>query len=113
PLEDVAARVDLPIQIASLARHANLGFNELVVRFELLETEGPVFDRRSARDPRRAVAAGRLAHDLEIPRIETPALRPVMERCSSDRVHHRMDGRPGRVRCRCTWPMRRHFAIRL
>ena len=63
----------------------------VVVRLELLEPERPVLDRRAGRDAAGAVAARRLAHDLEVPRIQPPALRPVVQRRAADAVHHRMD----------------------
>src|SRR6185503_6046258 len=91
-LEDVALRVDLSIEIAGLARNTNLVFNESVIGFELLQTERPVFDRRSAGDSRSAVAFGRLAGHLEVPGTQTPALRPVVERRPSHGVHHWVDG---------------------
>ena len=88
--EDVAARIDRALDVAGLARHADLVLDLVVVRLELVVAERPVFDRRSLRHARRAVALRGLADDLEVPRIEPPALRPVVQRRAADGVHHRM-----------------------
>ncbi len=110
--EDVAARIDRALDVAGLARDADFVFHLVVVRLELVEAERPVFDRRSLRHARRAVAPGGLAHDLEVPRVEPPALRPVMQRGAADGVHHRVAagarGRRGRVDA-----MGRHLLLRL
>ena len=89
-LEDVALRIDLPVDVAGLARHADLELDLLVVRFELVVAERPVLDRRALRNARGAVAALRFADDLEVPGIQPPALRPVVQRRAADAVHHRM-----------------------
>src|SRR4029077_3110772 len=106
PLENVAALVDRAFDIAGLAGNADLMLDFVIVRLELLEPEWPVLDGRAFRQPRRAIAARGLAHDLEVPRIEPPALRPVMQRGAADRIHHRMDGKPRRIGGRCIRPMR-------
>ena len=59
------------------------------------------------------VAFRRVADDLEVPRAEPPALRPVMKRRSADAVHHRMKRRARRIRRGRVRPVRRHFAVRL
>src|SRR5215510_3414769 len=46
PFEDVAALVDHAVDVAGLARDADLALDDVVVRLELIETEGPVFDGR-------------------------------------------------------------------
>src|SRR5262249_18721370 len=68
-LEWIAARVDLAIDVAGLARHSNFVLNLFVVRFELLVTKWPVFDRRALRNAPGAVAALGFADDFEIPRV--------------------------------------------
>src|SRR5882762_9505125 len=72
-LERIPARIDLAVDVAGLTRDADLVLDLVVVRLELVETERPVFHRRSLRNARRAVAPLRLNHDLEIPRIQPPA----------------------------------------
>ena len=60
-----------------------------------------------------AVAPRRLAHDLEVPRIQPPALRPVVQRRAADGVHHRMDCRRARGRRDALARERRDFVLRL
>ena len=57
PFEDVAAAIDRAVDVAGLARDADLVLDLVVVRLEFVETERPVLDRRALRDARRAVAA--------------------------------------------------------
>src|SRR5580704_6526920 len=97
-LEDVALRIDLPVDVARLARHADLVLDPVVVRLELLETERPVLHRRPLRYPRHAVAPLCLADDLEVPRVQPPALSPVVERGAADAVHHGVAAPEGRRR---------------
>src|SRR5207249_7793675 len=66
-LEDVAALVDLALDVAGLARDADLVFDLVVVRLELFESQGPVLDRGTLGDARRPVAPLRFADDLEVP----------------------------------------------
>jgi hypothetical protein len=77
--EDVAALVDRAFDIAGLAGDADLMLDLVVVGLELLEPEWPVLDGRAFWQARCAIAARGLAHDLEVPRIEPPALCPVMQ----------------------------------
>ena len=113
PLEDVAARVDLAVDVAGLSGHADLDFDLVVVRLELLEPERPVFDGGALGQLRGAVPAARLAHHLEVPRVQPPALGPVVKRGAADGVHHRVNRRPRRVRRRRVGPVRRNLAIGL
>ena len=87
-LEPVAARIDLPVDVASLSRDADLVLDLLVVRLELVVAEGPILDGRSLRNPRRAIAPPRLADHLEVPRVQAPVLRPVVKTGATDAVHH-------------------------
>ena len=112
PLEDVAARIDGALDVAGLARDAHLVLDLVVVRLELLEAERPVFDRRALRHARRAVALRGLAHHLEVPRVEPPRLRPVVQRRAADGVHHRMAAGARGVGLG-VGAMRRHFLLRL
>ncbi len=95
PLENVAARVDLAADVPRLTRHTDRLFHPVVVRLELLEAERPILHGGARGNSPGAVPARRLADDLEVPRVEAPALRPVVQRGAADRVHHRVDGRPG------------------
>ena len=113
PLEDVAARIDLPIEVSGLTRHAELVLHLLIMRLELVEAERPILHGGSLRDSRGAIAPGRLAHDFEVPGIEAPALSPIVERRPPDGVHHWMNRRPSRVGRGGVRPMRRHFVIGL
>ena len=112
-LEDVAALVDGAADIAGLAGDADLVLDLVVVGLELLEPERPVLHRRALGDARGAVAARGLAHHLEVPRIEPPALRPVVQRGAADRVHHRMDGKARRIGRRRVGAMGRDLAVGL
>ena len=96
-LEDVAALVDGAADIAGLAGDADLVLDLVVEGLELLEPERPVLHRRALGDARGAVAARGFAHHPEVPRIEPPALRPVVQRGAADRVHHGMDGKARRI----------------
>src|SRR5262245_11668264 len=105
-LEDIATPIDAPVDVARLAGGADLALAAIVVRLELFETERPVFDGRSFRDARAAIATGRLAHDLEVPRAQAPALCPVVERGSANGVHHRVNGEARRISRRRVGAMR-------
>src|ERR1700730_5931401 len=78
PLEDVAAWIELPVDVPGGTRHADFVLDLVVVALELIEAEGPVIDGRAARDAGHPVAPPGLADDLEIPGVEPPALRPVV-----------------------------------
>src|SRR6516162_1690612 len=82
------------------------------MRFERLYTARPVLHCRAFRDAPCAVASGRLADNFEIPRIEPPALRPIMQGRATDSVHHRVDRQPRRIGRRSVRPMCRYLAIR-
>ena len=101
-----------PPTLPGLSRHADLVLDSVVIRLQLLVTERPILDRRSVGDSRCPVSAGRLADHLEVPGVETPALRPVVQRRPTHAVHHRMHRRPrglgGTVRAR-----RRNLTLRL
>src|SRR5437870_3454914 len=90
-LKDVAAIVDLSLDVSCLARNANRVLDLVVIRFEFVVVERPVFNRRAFRNARSTVATYGFAAHLEIPRIQTPALTPVVNRRPADGVHHRMD----------------------
>src|SRR5438093_5007440 len=92
--ERVAVRIDRPADVARLSGYADFMLDAVVVRLELVETERPILDGRSRGNPRRTVSTLRLAHHLEIPRVQPPALRPVMQRRTADRVLHRMQRWP-------------------
>src|SRR3954469_4804459 len=79
-LEDVAALVDGARDVAGLAGDADLVLDLVVPGLERLEPERPVLPRGALGDARGAVAARGLAHHLEVPRVEPPALRPVVQR---------------------------------
>src|ERR1700719_1144277 len=111
-LKDVSLRVDLAVDVPGLAGHTDLVFNLVVIGFEFFQTEGPVFHRRTYGDSTGSIAALRLTNDFEIPRIEPPALSPVMERRSADCIHHGVNRRPRRVGSGRVWPMCRNLVIR-
>src|SRR5437879_13708032 len=96
PLEDVSLRVDFAIDVPGLARHTDLVFHFVVKGLELFQTERPIFHGRTHGGATGSIAARRLTNDLEIPRIEPPALSPVMECGSADCIHHGMDRRTRR-----------------
>jgi len=88
--ENVAALVQFARDISGLTGNSYRIFHFLVIRFELVVRERPVFDGRTLRDPRRAVAPDCLASHLEVPGIEPPALPPVVHRGAADGIHHLM-----------------------
>ncbi len=57
------------------------------------------------------MAALRLADDLEIPGIEPPALRPIMQRGAANSVHHGMHSHARRIGSGCIRPVRGNFLI--
>ena len=113
PLENIPARVDRPVDIPGLARHADFLLDDVVIRLKVGQSDGPVFDGGSFGDARRAVALLRLADHLEIPRAEPPALRPIVQRRAAHGVHHRVDGQARRVGTRRARPVRWNFVLRL
>src|SRR5262249_53079546 len=98
PFKDVAAVVDFSADVSGLAGDADRPFDLVVIRLEFVIVEGPVFDSRSLRNAGSAIASNRFAANLEVPRVEPPALRPVMNRRSANRVHHGMGALHGRGR---------------
>src|SRR5687767_7624468 len=66
-LEDIATLVDTATDVSALAGNSNLALDDVVERLELFVAEGPVFDRRSLRQPRCSVPSRRLANHLEVP----------------------------------------------
>ena len=111
-LEGIAASAFLPLHVPGLPGDADLVFDPVVVRLEFVVPEGPVLDGRAGRQPRPSVAPRRLADDLEIPRVETPALGPVVQGGAADRVHHRMAAALYR-RVGAGASQRRHLAVAL
>src|SRR5206468_2593885 len=95
------------------ARHADFVLDLVVIRLQFAESERPVFDRRALWNSSGAVAALRLGDDLEVPRIQAPALRPIMQRGAADGVLHRVDDAARRWRGGCGRARRRDFVIRL
>src|SRR5687767_13586529 len=78
-LENVSPPIDVSLDVAGFAGHAQLALGDVVVPFELFDTERPVLDGRSLRNPRWTVSLRRSADDLEIPCAQAPALGPVMQ----------------------------------
>ena len=64
---------------------------------ELFQPERPILDGRALWYASRAVAARGFADDLEVPWIEPPALRPVVQGRAADRIHHWMDSEARRI----------------
>ena len=87
-LERVAPLVATAGDVAGLPRDADLVLHPVVVRLELGVAEGPVLDRRSLGQARPAVAPRRRRDHLEVPRVEPPALGPVVQGGAADGVHH-------------------------
>src|SRR5271166_6402230 len=112
PLVDVTSRIDFALKIPSLARHSHFMLDDVVVRLQLVVTDGPVFQGRSHGNRARPVAPRGFRTSLEIPWIQPPALRPIVDRRSSHRVHHGMNLSPPRWRGRPI-AYSRNLAIRL
>jgi hypothetical protein len=91
--EDIAAWIDLALQIAALAGDAYFVLHQVVERLQIVVTDGPVFKSRTFGKRARAVAPRHLAARLEIPGMEPPALRPIVNRRAPDRIHHGMNER--------------------
>src|SRR5262245_33039929 len=89
--EGIALGIDLAVDVAGLPRHADFVLDLVVVRLELVEAERPVLDRRALRNARRTVALLCFADDPEVPRIQPPALRPVVQAGAADGVLHRVN----------------------
>src|SRR5438094_8505311 len=68
--ENIAAMIDLSVDVPGLPRYANLVLDLVVIRFKLVVAEGPVLHRRASWNARRVVAPPRVAHHLEIPRVQ-------------------------------------------
>ena len=109
---NVARRIQLALNVARLARNAHFVLHDVVVRLQLVVTDGPILERRSFRKQTRAVAFDRFRARLEIPRLQPPALRMIVNRRAADRVHHRMRGRLPRLGIR-TGAKRRDFLLGL
>ena len=101
--EHVAA-VDLAsLQIARLARHAELVFGAIVVGLEIGVTQRPVDERGVFRDRRRAIALDRLRPRAEVVLVKAPRDRAVVDGAAArlvavilhrDRVRARIRVRP-------------------
>src|SRR5687767_13289046 len=76
--ENISAPIDFSLDVARFARHTELAFGDVVVPFELFDTERPVFHGRSGWNPRGTVSFPCIADDREIPWTEAPALCPVV-----------------------------------
>jgi hypothetical protein len=111
--EDVAAVVNRVVDVTGLAGNADLVLHLVIAGLEFFQPERPIFNGRAFRNPRRTVTAPRLGHDLEVPWIEPPALRPVVQRCAADRIHHRMNGQARGIGRRRARAMGRDLAVRL
>ncbi len=112
-LEDIPSLVQLARDVASLSGNADFVFHLVVIGFQLLQSKGPIFHSRTIRDARCAIARHGGAPDLEVPGIQAPALRPIVNGGAADRVHHGMHGRSRRIGRALTAAMGRHLAIRL
>ena len=67
--ENIARLIDLALQIAGLARHADFVLDRVEVRLQFLVGQRPVFDSRALRNRVRAIAAHGLAsRTLKSPR---------------------------------------------
>src|SRR5262245_35183903 len=91
PLEDIAEWVDRTVYIAGLAGDADLVLHLVVIGLKLVQSERPILHCRTFRNSPSAIAASGFAHDIEVPWVKPPALRPVMQRGAADRIHHRMN----------------------
>ena len=112
-LEDVAPFVYRAAHVPGLAGYADFHLHLVVVGLQFVVAERPVLDRRTLRDARGAVSAARLADHLEVPRVQPPALCPVVERRAADGVHHRVNRASGRRRRGRGGAMRGDLAIGL
>jgi hypothetical protein len=98
PFVDIASEIGLALEISGLARYADFVFHDVVIRLQIVVAERPVFECRSFGDCSWSVALLRFGARFEIPRIEPPALRPIMDGRSTHGVHHGMDLRAPRGR---------------
>ena len=102
--ENISRLVDLALKISGFARNADLVFDQVVPGFEIVISDRPIFKCGVLRQRAHAIAADHFAACLEIPRLEAPALCPIMNRRAADRVHHGMNvstrraGWPGALR---------------
>ncbi len=77
-LERVAARLDLPAQVACDPRCPDVVLERVVVLLELVVLDGPVLDRRARGQPLRPVALDDVRAVVEVRLHEAPELtRPV------------------------------------
>ena len=111
--KNIAARIDLALDIAGLAGDADFVFDLVVIRLQLFVAKRPILHRAALGDARRAVAFGGITHHLEIPRIQPPALRPVMQRGAAYRIHHRMQWKARCIRRLGIGPMRGYLGVGL
>ena len=82
-LERVAARDDLPVQVARLAGGADVVLERVVVRLELVVGDAPVLDGAALGDLLLAVALDHVRAVAEVGRQEAPELaRPVHHRAA-------------------------------
>ena len=100
--EYVAGRIDAALNVAGLPADAHFLLDDVVVRLQLIVGDRPIFERGTGGNRVGSVAPDRFRARPEIPGLQTPALRPVMNRRAADGVHHRMDtGRSSLLRGRC------------
>ncbi len=88
--KNVACRIELPLNVPGLAGDADFLFHDVVIRLQIVVGDGPILQRRPRRNRTRAISPDHFGSRFEVPRFEAPALRPVVNRRASDRVHHRM-----------------------
>ena len=91
----VAARIDGPADISSLTRNTQFVFHRVVVRLQVLIGQRPVFQGGALRNCADAIPFHGFSSGTEVPLLQAPALRPVVDGGSADGVHHGMNAPAG------------------
>src|SRR5689334_11735191 len=84
----IARGIEDAAKVAGLPANADFEFDGVVVRLELVVADWPILDCRVLWKIARAVAVPGFGNGFEIPRLQAPALRVIVNRRAADGVHH-------------------------
>src|SRR5262245_37962800 len=86
--EDIAALVNLTVDVSCFPGNTDGVFHLVVIGLEFVVVDRPVLNGGAFGNASGTVATYGFASYFEIPRIEPPALPPVVDGRSAHRVHH-------------------------
>src|SRR5690606_20589864 len=88
PLKRIPIWLNYAVYVSCISRNSESILNAIVVGLQILVAQWPVLHSGASRYSVRSIPPGGFTDDLKVPRAQSPALRPIMQRRASHSIHH-------------------------